>query len=840
MAGPNSGGHADQVSAVGRYEILREIGRGGMAIVYLARQRDLDRHVALKELSSFHAGSEEFAQRFVRESRLAGSLNHPNIVTVHEYFEHEGTQYIAMEYVPRGSLRRYIKRLSLGQACGVLEGVLAGLAHAETAGIVHRDLKPENIMVTADGRVKITDFGIARATVSTGFRTETGMTVGTPAYMAPEQAAGSDLGPWTDLYSVGVMAYEFVVGDVPFHDTSAPMAVMMRHMSEPIPAAAQVRPEVDPALSDWIDSLLVKDPNRRVAHAHEAWEALEDIAVQLLGPMWRRNARLLDDQVAAREAAPLTPAPFESGGRIATPPSERVASVEPAASSAPPEVSPPEPAEDVAADAPEPAEATLGGAGVLASSPSADAGFVTFKPDVPAGTPPLVDLQPVVAPEHQQAVLTPPGSEPVVTPPEPEPVATPAEPEPVVTPAESEPVATPKVADRGYETVAGEEKLGYEAAPDVASVPDEAPADKSVPEPPVVEPPVAEPALTAEPMPVAEPWAASDAAPVAAAEHEEVPARVSRPRGPVIAGATAAVVAAAALGFVLAPRPSAKPSGPAPLRQSASAGALTVHYPVGWRRGTRPPAEATALDLSSPVTLTPAGSRSGGALVLGTAKSVNAALVSPQFASRLSGPPQGEPVKLKPDGYVFRRYLYLEPRGATSGESLYVLPTTAGTVTAACVAPASGAAGFTVTCERAVGSLQVRGTVLPLGPDPAFASRLTSAVRTLDSARTKLGARLAGAKTPAAQASAARSLANAYHSAAAAAAEAKPNPSASLGATALVHGLRRLEADYAGLSAAAAHNRASSYNSAKRAIDKDEASVAAAFGAVKQAGYALR
>ena len=182
---------------VGRYEILREIGRGGMAIVYAARQPDLDRQVALKELSSFHATSAEFAHRFLRESRLAGSLNHPNIVTVHEYFEHGGTPYIAMELVPRGSLRPYVKRLSLAQVGGVLEGILAALAHAETAGIVHRDLKPENVMVTADGRVKITDFGIARARQRAGtqYVTATGMTVGTPTYMAPEQAMAGEIGP---------------------------------------------------------------------------------------------------------------------------------------------------------------------------------------------------------------------------------------------------------------------------------------------------------------------------------------------------------------------------------------------------------------------------------------------------------------------------------------------------------------------------------------------------------------------------------------------------------------------------------------------------------------------
>src|SRR6201990_3527053 len=153
----------DVMKTVGRYEILREVGRGGMAMVYLARQTDLDRFVALKELGAFHASDPSFAQRFLRESRVAGSLSHPNVVTVHDYFEHDGTPYIAMEYLPRGSLRAYVGRTSAAESIGVLEGLLAGLDHAARAGIVHRDIKPENLMVTDAGHVKIADFGIAKA-----------------------------------------------------------------------------------------------------------------------------------------------------------------------------------------------------------------------------------------------------------------------------------------------------------------------------------------------------------------------------------------------------------------------------------------------------------------------------------------------------------------------------------------------------------------------------------------------------------------------------------------------------------------------------------------------------
>ncbi len=302
------------MKTVGRYELLREVGRGGMALVYLARQTDLDRFVALKELGAFHASDPSFAQRFLRESRVAGSLSHPNIVTVHDYFEHDGTPYIAMEYIERGSLRPYVGRMNLAQIGGVLEGLLAGLTHGESHGIVHRDLKPENLMVTSDGRVKIADFGIAKATtkMQTGaFLTATGTTVGTPTYMAPEQAMAQDIGAWTDLYSVGCMAFEMFTGNVPFHDSDAPMAILLRHVNEPIAPVISIRPEVDPRISAWVEALLVKEPTARTQNAQDAWDDFEEILLSLLGPRWRRDARLVEhEQEGTNGAKPLTPAPF--------------------------------------------------------------------------------------------------------------------------------------------------------------------------------------------------------------------------------------------------------------------------------------------------------------------------------------------------------------------------------------------------------------------------------------------------------------------------------------------------------------------------------------------------
>ena len=280
---------------VGRYELVRVIGRGGMATVYLARQIDLDRDVALKELTLFDPSQPAQARRFLREARLVGSLSHPNIVTVHDYVEHEGTPYIAMEYVARGSLRPYVGRMSLAQVGGVLGGLLGGLAHAEERGIVHRDLKPENIMVTSQGTVKIADFGIAKATSAAApgaNLTTTGTTLGTPRYMAPERAMGQEVGPWSDLYSVGIMVFELLVGQTPFHDTEAPMAILMRQINDPVPPVSSLVADVDPAISDWIQRLLVKDPADRIRAASTAWTELDEILVDLLGARWLSEAPL--------------------------------------------------------------------------------------------------------------------------------------------------------------------------------------------------------------------------------------------------------------------------------------------------------------------------------------------------------------------------------------------------------------------------------------------------------------------------------------------------------------------------------------------------------------------
>jgi len=275
------------------YDVIREIGRGGMAAVHLARQRDLQRLVALKELGGFQARDPAAVERFLRESRMGGSLNHPNIVTVFEAFEDNGTPYIAMELVEGGSLRPLVGELTLPRVARVLEGVLAALEFAGKAGIVHRDIKPENTLITKDGRVKVADFGIAKAAASSGQQglTSEGMTVGTPEYMSPEQALGKTVTAQSDLYSVGCMTYEILSGRLPFAGETQG-ALLVKQVSEPIPDVREIDPHIPETVASWVAKMTEKDPDDRFEDASAAWEAFEEAVLEFVGPLWRRDATI--------------------------------------------------------------------------------------------------------------------------------------------------------------------------------------------------------------------------------------------------------------------------------------------------------------------------------------------------------------------------------------------------------------------------------------------------------------------------------------------------------------------------------------------------------------------
>jgi eukaryotic-like serine/threonine-protein kinase len=262
----------------GRYRIVRKLGSGGMATVYLAEDQELGRGVAIKILNERHANDEQFVERFRREAKNAAGLSHQNIVSVFDRGEAEGTYYIAMEHLKGRNLKELIAARGPAPvhiAVDIARQVLAALGHAHENGIVHRDIKPHNVMIDDDRRVKVTDFGIARA--GTSQMTEAGSIVGTAQYLSPEQARGAQVDQRSDLYSVGVVLYELLTGKVPFTGES-PVEIAMKHLSDTPPPPSELNPDVPEDLDKIVMRALAKDPARRYQSAEEMEADLERIA----------------------------------------------------------------------------------------------------------------------------------------------------------------------------------------------------------------------------------------------------------------------------------------------------------------------------------------------------------------------------------------------------------------------------------------------------------------------------------------------------------------------------------------------------------------------------------
>jgi len=260
----------------GRYKVLTRIGSGGMADVYCAEDQQLGRKVALKLLHHRFAEDAEFVERFRREASAAASLQHPNVVGVYDRGQWDGTSYIAMEYLPGRSLKDVIRQeapLDPVRAIDITVQILKAARFAHRHGIVHRDLKPHNVMVDDEDRVKVTDFGIARAGASD--MTETGSIMGTAAYLSPEQAQGHAVSQSSDLYAIGVILFELLTGHVPF-DADSAVSIALKHVSEAPPAPSIFDPTVPPALEAIVMWALEKEPAQRPADADAFIHALED------------------------------------------------------------------------------------------------------------------------------------------------------------------------------------------------------------------------------------------------------------------------------------------------------------------------------------------------------------------------------------------------------------------------------------------------------------------------------------------------------------------------------------------------------------------------------------
>jgi beta-lactam-binding protein with PASTA domain/predicted Ser/Thr protein kinase len=256
-----------------RYRVLRRIGSGGMADVWLAEDTHLQRQVALKVLHSRYLQDQQFVERFQREAEHAAGLQHPNIVAVFDRGADDGVNYIAMRYVEGPTLKQLIERgLTPEAAAALVRQVLEGARFAHRNGIVHRDLKPQNVIVDEEGKAVVTDFGIARAGVSD--ITQTGSVMGTPQYLSPEQAQGFEVTPVSDLYSIGVILYEALTGRVPFEGESA-VAVAMKQVSETPQRPSSINPQVSPALDAVVMRALEKEPGQRFQSADAFIAALD-------------------------------------------------------------------------------------------------------------------------------------------------------------------------------------------------------------------------------------------------------------------------------------------------------------------------------------------------------------------------------------------------------------------------------------------------------------------------------------------------------------------------------------------------------------------------------------
>jgi serine/threonine-protein kinase len=267
---------------LGDFRLLRRLGRGAMAEVYLAEQGSLRRQVAVKVLKSQLATDETYVRRFHNEAQAAASLVHANIVQIHDVGSADGIHYIAQEYVEGQNLQEFMVRRGppeLKLAAAVMCQVAAALYKASTAGIVHRDIKPENIMLARSGEVKVADFGLARLSGDATNLTQVGVTMGTPLYMSPEQVEGKPLDPRSDIYSFGVTCYQMLAGVLPFRGETA-LGVAVQHLKSQAEPLENHRPDLPPALCRIVHKMLAKEPGQRYANARELLAELRALRIE--------------------------------------------------------------------------------------------------------------------------------------------------------------------------------------------------------------------------------------------------------------------------------------------------------------------------------------------------------------------------------------------------------------------------------------------------------------------------------------------------------------------------------------------------------------------------------
>ena len=262
-------------SSLGRYRVIEQLGRGGMATVFRCHDPNLDRYVAVKVLPSFHTEDPTFVGRFTQEAQTVAKLSHPNILQIYDFGEDKGFSFIVSELIGGGDLQDMLK----GEALTVLEvlkfmrPLAEALDYAHAQGIVHRDLKPANVLLDTEGRAILADFGLARMLESSTRFTQASQALGTPEYMAPEQAMGADADHRSDLYAFGIMIYQMLLGQTPFR-ADTPAATLMAHVHQPLPLPTSINPDIEPRLEAILLKSLAKEPDDRFQSAREMIQAL--------------------------------------------------------------------------------------------------------------------------------------------------------------------------------------------------------------------------------------------------------------------------------------------------------------------------------------------------------------------------------------------------------------------------------------------------------------------------------------------------------------------------------------------------------------------------------------
>ncbi len=262
---------------LGSYQILEQIGQGGMATIFKAYQPSMDRYVAVKILPSHFTQDETFVARFTQEARTLARLEHPHILPVHNYGEQEGITYLVMRYIDAGTLKDLTDRqgpLDLDVVVRIFGQIGRALGYAHSQGVIHRDIKPSNVLIDDRGDAFLTDFGIAKLVAGTSQFTASGALVGTPSYMAPEQGMGQPIDHRCDIYAMGVMLYEVVTGKVPF-EAETPLAVLLKHISDPLPPPRLIKPDLPEAVERVILKAMAKPPEDRFQTAEEMVDALQ-------------------------------------------------------------------------------------------------------------------------------------------------------------------------------------------------------------------------------------------------------------------------------------------------------------------------------------------------------------------------------------------------------------------------------------------------------------------------------------------------------------------------------------------------------------------------------------